>query len=71
MRIGVLREIKNIHKFFDNMEKSVKTKDPEKIQRAYMFIKTLVIHMEDGELNPENVTLNLNIERAFMELNDE
>ncbi len=71
MRLGVLREIKNVHRFFDNMERSVKTKNPEAIQRAYMFLKTLVIHMNDGELTPENVALNLDLERAFMELQDE
>jgi hypothetical protein len=68
MRLGVLREIKNVHKFFDRMEQSVKTKNPEAIQRAYMFLKTLVIHMNEGELTPENVALNLELERAFMEL---
>lgn len=68
MRIGVLREIKNIHRFFNLMERTVKTRNPEAIQKAYMFIKALVVQMETGELSPDNVALNLELERALMEM---
>lgn len=67
MRLGVLREIKNMHKFLDNMERSVKTHNPEAIQRAYMFLKTLVIQMNEGELTPEAVALNIELEIAMKE----
>ncbi len=65
MRLGVLRELKNIHKFFDNMERSVKTNNPAAVQRAYMFIKAMVVLMNDGELSPNQVNLNLQIEMAL------
>ena len=65
MRLGVLREIKNIHKFFDNMERNVKTRNPDSIQRAYIFIKTLVYMMNDGELSPTNVALNLELAKEL------
>jgi hypothetical protein len=52
MRLGVLREIKNVHKFFDNMERSVKTKNPEAIQRAYMFLVHMVREMNEGVFMP-------------------
>ena len=48
MRLGVLRELKNVHKFLDNMERSVKTRNPEAIQRAYMFLVHRVREMNDG-----------------------
>jgi hypothetical protein len=67
MRLGVLRELKNVHKFLNHMELGVKRRDPNAIQRAYMFLKTLVIAMNEGELTPENVALNLEIQKAFME----
>lgn len=58
MRQGVLRELKNIRKFFDNMEKGVKTRDPVKVSRAYIFIKTMVYHMDEGDLTPLSVELH-------------
>jgi hypothetical protein len=57
MRLGVLREIKNIHKFFDMMEKGVKSRDPVRIQRAYFFIQKLVYHMDEGDLTPTMIEL--------------
>ena len=39
MRLGVLRELKNVHKFLDNMERSVKTRNPQAIQKAYVFLR--------------------------------
>lgn len=67
MRLGVLREIKNVHRFFDNMERNVKTNNPDSIQKAYMFIKTMVYMMDNGELTPENIALNVAIAQEFMD----
>ena len=58
MRLGVLRELKNIRKFLDNMEKSVRSRDEDNIQRAYVFIKTMVYHMNEGDLTPLDVELH-------------
>lgn len=57
MRLGVLRELKNIRRFFDMMEKGVKSRDPVKVQRAYFFIQKLVYHMDEGDLTPLNIEL--------------
>lgn len=70
MRLGVLRELKNVHKFFDNMERRVKSREPESVQKAYMFLQTLVVMMDVGELSPDNVALNLELARALQEENN-
>ncbi len=57
MRLSVLREIKDIRKFFDMMEKGVKTRDPTRVQRAYIFIDTLAYHMDKGDLTPLAIEL--------------
>jgi hypothetical protein len=57
MRLGVLRELKEIRKFFDMMEKGVKSRDEIRVQRAYFFIKTLVYHMDKGDLTPLSIEL--------------
>jgi hypothetical protein len=67
MRLGVLREIKNIHKFFDNMERSVKNRNPEAIQRAYMFLVHLVREMDSGILTPDNIALDVQLAIALQE----
>jgi hypothetical protein len=58
MRLGVIRELKNMRKFFDHMENGVKSRDPVKISRAYIFIKTMVYHMNEGDLTPLSVELH-------------
>jgi hypothetical protein len=58
MRLGVVRELKNIRRFFDQMEKGVKTRDPVKVSRAYIFIKAMVHHMNEGDLSPESIELH-------------
>lgn len=65
MRLGVLREIKNAHRFFDHMERSVKTRNPDSIQSAYVFMRTLVEMMNDGELSPDKVALNLELAKEM------
>jgi hypothetical protein len=67
MRLGVLRELKNVHKFLDNMERSVKTRNPEAIQRAYMFLVHLVREMNEGCLTPDNVTLDVQLAQLLGE----
>ena len=70
MRLGVLRELKNVHKFFDNMERSVKTRNPEAIQRAYMFLVHLVHHMDKGCLTPESIALDVELSKALQDLEE-
>lgn len=68
MRLAVLRELKNVRKFIDNMERSVKTRNPEAIQRAYVFLVHLVTEMNSGVLAPNNIALDVEIGQL---LNDE
>lgn len=65
MRLGVLRELKHVHKFFDNMERSIKTRNPEAIQKSYMFLAHLVHHMDKGCLTPENIALDVELAIAI------
>ena len=65
MRLGVLPELKNVHKFFDNMERSVKTRNPEAIQKAYIFLVHMVREMNEGILNPDNIALDVAIGQAL------
>lgn len=71
MRLGVLRELKNVHKFFDNMERSVKARNPEAIQKAYMFLVHLVHHMDKGCLTPESIALDVELSKALQNLEDD
>jgi uncharacterized protein (DUF2267 family) len=57
MRLGVLKEIKNLRRFLDNMEKGVKSRDPIRVSRAYTFLTILVDHMDKGDLTPLHVEL--------------
>ncbi len=61
MRLGVLRELKNVHKFLDNMERSVKTRNPQAIQKAYMFLVHLVREMNEGCLTPDSIGLDVEL----------
>lgn len=67
MRLGVLRELKNVHKFLDNMERSVKTRNPQAIQRAYMFLVHLVREMDQGILTPDSIALDVELCSALQE----
>lgn len=67
MRLGVLRELKNVHKFFDNMERSVKTKSPEAIQRAYMFLVHMVREMNEGCLSPSSIALDVELAQLLQD----
>ena len=61
MRLGVLRELKNVHKFFDNMERSVKGRNPEAVQRAYIFLCHMVHDMDKGKLTPDSIALDVEL----------
>lgn len=65
MRLGVLREIKSIRRFFDHMEKNVKSRNPDHVTRAYTFITILVEHMNNGDLTPFNVEFIETIKEHF------
>ena len=67
MRLGVLKELKNVRRFLDNMEKSVKLRNPEAIQRAYMFLVHLVREMDDGLLTPSSIALDVAIAQILKE----
>ena len=57
MRLGLLKEIRKIIGFFEDMEKGVKSRDPSRIYPAYIFISTLAYHMNEGDLSPLDVEL--------------
>lgn len=71
MRLGVLKEIKNMRIFLDNMERTVKNRNPEAIQKAYMFLVHLVYHMDKGCLTPMNIALDVEIGKALNELDED
>lgn len=70
MRLGVLRELKNVRLLLDRMERKVKSRDPKAVQLAYMFLQSLVIMLDSGELSPDMVALNLEISLALQEDNE-
>ncbi len=68
MRLGVLKELKNVHKFFDHMERNVKSGNPELIQRAYVFLAHLAYNMDKGCLTPENIALDVELAQELNNL---
>ncbi len=71
MRLGVLRELKNVRSFFDQIEKGVKSRNPEATQRAYMFLIHLVREMNEGSLTPENVALDVELAKELQNLEND
>lgn len=67
MRLGVLRELKNLRKFIDNMERSVKSRNPEAVQRAYMFLVHVVREMDQGLLTPGSIAIDVELAQLFRE----
>lgn len=65
MRLGVLREIKNVRKFLDHMERSVKSRNKDAIQKAYIFLVHLVREMDEGFLTPESIAVDVAISQEF------
>lgn len=70
MRLGVLRELKNVRRFLDNMEKSVKSRNPEAIQRAYMFLVHLVREMDAGVLTPDSIALDVELAKVLQNIDE-
>lgn len=68
MRRGVLKELKNVHRFLDNIERSVRSGNPQAIQRAYMFLVHLVREMDEGLLTPSNIALDVALAREIQSL---
>jgi hypothetical protein len=67
MRLGVLRGLKNVRLLLDRMERKIKSRDPLAVQEAYMFLKTLVVMLDSGELSPDAVALNLELAQLLQE----
>ena len=65
MRLAVLRELKNVRRFFDMMEQNVKSRKPAQVMRAYTFLTILVEHMDSGDLTPLHVELVENLRLYF------
>lgn len=57
MRLGVLKELKAIIRFFQEMERGVKTREPSKIFPAYIYLTNLSYHMTEGDLTPLSIEL--------------
>jgi hypothetical protein len=71
MRRGVLKELKNVHRFLDNMERSVRANNPLAIQRAYMFLVHMVREMDDGMFTPSNIALDVSLAQELQQLSEE
>ncbi len=67
MRSVILRELKDVRRFFDMMEQGVKSRNPLRIRRAYMFLQVLVYHMDKGELTPESIELADLLQQSYEE----
>jgi hypothetical protein len=61
MRLGVLRELKEVRRFLDYMELSVKNRNHDAIHKAYIFLTHLVHHMDKGFLCPDSISLDADI----------
>ncbi|HWI47979.1 MAG TPA: hypothetical protein VNU45_07120 [Rummeliibacillus sp.] len=68
MRLGVLKEIKNVRRFFDAMERNVKQGNPEHIQKAYMFLAHMVLMMNEGQLTPDSIAIDVELAKEFNNL---
>lgn len=71
MRLGVLRELKNVRLLLDRMEAKIKGRDPQAVQEGYMFLQTLVVMLNEGELSPKQVALNVELAQALHEETEE
>lgn len=58
MRLGLLREIKKLKAFLNQMERDVKSRQENKIYPAYVFIKALAFHISEGDLNELSLDLH-------------
>jgi hypothetical protein len=71
MRLGVLHELKNLKRFLENMERSVKGRDEDAVQKAYLFLKAMVYHMNEGDLTPKSIALHKEILLAIRREDEE
>lgn len=67
IRLSLVKELKNIRIFFDNMERGLKSREPKKIKRAYYFLKVLVHHMDKGDLTPLSIELHEALSESYIE----
>jgi hypothetical protein len=67
MRLGVLKELKNVHRHLENMERNIKTRCPSAIQRSYMFLTHLRYEMDKGCLNPDSIALDIELAQIMQE----
>jgi hypothetical protein len=70
MRLHVLRELKEIIRFFEDMERGVKTRMPNKVYPAYIYLTSLSYHMTEGDLSPLSIELKQELLALEYERND-
>lgn len=70
MRLGVIKELKNVRKFLDNMERTVKARNPEATQKAYLFLINLVREMNEGCLTPKSIALDVELAQLLGEIKE-
>lgn len=57
MRTGVLKTLKEVIRFFEDMERRVKRRDSASIYPAYTYLRVLTHHMREGDLTPLSIEL--------------
>ncbi len=70
IRLVLLKELKNLHRFIEFMENNVKARNELAINRAYIFLSVLTYHMNDGDLSPNNIMYNMELAQAFHEMDE-
>jgi hypothetical protein len=68
MRLGVLKEIKNVRKFFDHMEHNVKCGNHDATEKAYMFLSNMVLLMNEGSLTPDSIAIDVELAKEFHDM---
>ncbi len=66
MRLAVIRELKQVRRFLDAMESTVKNRNPLAIQKAYIFLQHIIIEMDKGVLCPTSIDLDLSLAHALI-----
>lgn len=61
----VLKEIRNVKKFLDAMERSVKTGNVLAIEKAYIYLVHLCYQMNEGVLTPDNISLDTELAKLL------
>lgn len=68
MRLGVIRELKNLRIYIDKLERNVKSRNEDNIQKAYIFLVHLVREMNEGILTPDSIDLDIELSYLFQDL---